>query len=98
MTQTINKSLVYIITLLLFFYSVKKYSQEVDQKSTMLISAMEKAHVSPIGINNELSNRIHSLFIESIDENGLYFLESDILFFNRFKPLHKKRLKCSSGW
>jgi carboxyl-terminal processing protease len=85
MVQKTNKIIVSIILLLLFFYPLKNYSQEVDQKSIMLISAMEKAHVSPVGINNKLSNRIHSLFLHSIDESGLYFLEKDILFFNNYR-------------
>lgn len=59
--------------------------QNSNYKINQIVSTLEYIHVEPIGINNELSQRIHSNFIDALDPYALIFIEDDIQFFGTFK-------------
>lgn len=59
--------------------------QNSNYKINQIVTALECSHFKPIGINDELSQRIHSNFINSLDAYTLIFTEDDIRLFNDFK-------------
>ena len=59
--------------------------QNSNYKINQIVTALEYSHVEPIGINNELSQRIHSNFINALDPYTLIFTEKDLQLFNTFK-------------
>ena len=57
-----------------------------DAYLTRLVAAIsERAHYSQLTINNESSIRILNEYIDTLDRNKMYFSQSDIIYFQRYK-------------
>ncbi len=59
-----------------------------DINTTMVndvVSLMEKHHYKPIAINDSFSLRVHTLFLEQLDDRGLFFTRKDLELFDNFK-------------
>ena len=67
--------------------SIPKYSIESeDAYLTRLVAAIsERAHYSQSMINNESSIKILNEYIDTLDRNKMYFSQSDIIYFQRYK-------------
>lgn len=59
--------------------------QNSNYKINQIVEALEYIHIKPIGVNDELSQRIHSNFIDVLDNYGLIFTKSDIQLFNQYQ-------------
>ena len=46
---------------------------------------IQKSHYSHISVDDELSSRVMDRYIESLDGNRMYLLESDIEFFESYR-------------
>ena len=46
---------------------------------------MQRGHFSPKIINNDLSEKLHTTFLEALDGQKRYFLKKDIIQFERYK-------------
>ena len=46
---------------------------------------IQKSHYSHISVDDELSSRVMDRYIESLDGNRMYLLESDIEFFENYR-------------
>tara|TARA_Y100001970_G_scaffold284449_1_gene401842 strand:- start:696 stop:2777 length:2082 start_codon:yes stop_codon:yes gene_type:complete len=57
-----------------------------DAYLTRLVAAIsERAHYSQSTINNESSIKILNEYIDTLDRNKMYFSQSDIIYFQRYK-------------
>ena len=57
-----------------------------DAYLTRLVAAIsERAHYSQSKINNESSIKILNEYIDTLDRNKMYFSQSDIIYFQRYK-------------
>ena len=57
-----------------------------DAYLTRLVAAIsERAHYSQSMINNESSIKILNEYIDTLDRNKMYFSQSDIIYFQRYK-------------
>jgi carboxyl-terminal processing protease len=74
-----------ILSVILAISSNYVIGQNSNYKINQIVSALEAIHVSPIGINDQLSQRIYSNFIEDLDMYTLIFTDSDIELFNIYK-------------
>jgi carboxyl-terminal processing protease len=74
-----------LLTVIILLEFTSGFSQSAGEKIIQIHQALESKHVAPVGCNNELSNRVFSIFIESTDPGGLIFLESDIDQFGGYK-------------
>ena len=74
-----------IISVIILINSNNAIGQNSNYKINQIVSALEVIHVSPIGINDVLSHRIHTNFIDALDPYTLIFTEGDIELFNEYK-------------
>ena len=83
------------INLFLLFFLVlnTSFSQNFETKINQIISVLEKKHVKPIGVNDELSERIYNEFIEAVDQSSIIFLAQDITEFSVFKTEIDNQIK-----
>ena len=57
-----------------------------DEYLTRLVTAIsERAHYSQSSVNNESSIEILNEYIDRLDQNKMYFSQSDIIYFQRYK-------------
>ena len=57
-----------------------------DQYLTRLVTAIsERAHYVQSSVNNESSIKILNEYIDRLDQNKMYFSQSDIIYFQRYK-------------
>jgi len=78
------KSKIYILIIILVNYQFV-LGQKEKNKINQIVSALEKVHISPLGINDEMSIRIYSEFIDAVDPMKLIFLQSDIEKFKKYE-------------
>ena len=57
-----------------------------DEYLTRLVTAIsERAHYAQSSVNNESSIKILNEYIDRLDQNKMYFSQSDIIYFQRYK-------------
>lgn len=62
---------------------------ELDSKIAQgTVRLLQAAHLSRHGVDEEMSKRLHQLFLESWDPWKRYFLQSDVDEFAKFEKLH----------
>ncbi|MDP2325652.1 MAG: hypothetical protein Q8N51_16730, partial [Gammaproteobacteria bacterium] len=55
------------------------------QVARMVTRFVERAHYSRLTVDDALSNATLRTYVETLDSNRHYFLQSDIAYFNRYK-------------
>ncbi len=65
--------------------SVLESDQRHRQISRMVTRFVERAHYSRVRVDDELSASVLDNYIESLDANKHYFLDSDIIYFSRYR-------------
>ena len=65
--------------------SVLESDQRHRQISRMVTRFVERAHYSRVRVDDELSASVLDNYIEALDANKHYFLESDITYFDRYR-------------
>src|SRR5437764_1502185 len=70
-----------------------------DARDRQIVSTVpqliEEAHLTRHKLDNEISGRLHRLFLEHWDPRKLFFLESDIEEFAGFENKHVKQIMAS---
>lgn len=56
-----------------------------ERIGNMVTEFIQRSHYMHINVDDELSSRVLDLFIESLDRNRIYLLESDIAYFEQFR-------------
>ncbi|MBL0328107.1 MAG: carboxy terminal-processing peptidase [Bacteroidetes bacterium] len=62
----------------LFTFSQTESQKRYAEQAFMVAKVLEKYHYKPQVLNNDLSAKLHSEFIQSLDPSGIYFTKSDI--------------------
>ena len=65
--------------------AVLESDQRHRQISRMVTRFVERAHYSRVRVDDELSELVLDNYIEALDANKHYFLESDIIYFDRYR-------------
>ena len=56
---------------------------------------LNKGHYSPSQINDQFSEEVYKNFLEGVDSRHLFFIQSDIDFFDSFKFIIDDQIKAS---
>ena len=89
------------ITILLFIAYIHSYvfSFNNPSKDKLLIEivsyVLNKGHYSPSQINDQFSEEVYKNFLEGVDSRHLFFIQSDIDFFDSFKFKIDDQIKAS---
>ena len=89
------------ITILLFIVYIHSYvfSFNNPSKDKLLIEivsyVLNKGHYSPSQINDQFSEEVFQNFLEGVDSRHLFFIQSDIDFFDSFKFKIDDQIKAS---
>ena len=89
------------ITILLFITYIHSYVFGFDNpsKDKLLIEivsyVLNKGHYSPSQINDQFSEEVYKNFLEGVDSRHLFFIQSDIDFFDSFKFKIDDQIKAS---
>ena len=89
------------ITILLFIVYIHSYvfSFNNPSKDKLLIEivsyVLNKGHYSPSQINDQFSEEVYKNFLEGVDSRHLFFIQSDIDFFDSFKFKIDDQIKAS---
>ena len=95
--HNIFKSTIYVCVLSLFRYNIYSNPNQdnvpkllelnaEDAYLTRLVTAIsERAHYAQSSVNNESSIKILNEYIDTLDQNKMYFSQSDIIYFQRYK-------------
>lgn len=59
-------------------------SDNTSQRIYMTYKVLEKYHYKPQTLNNDLSQKLNTEFIKTLDPKGLYFLDADIQEFKKW--------------
>jgi len=65
--------------------AILESDQRHRQISRMVTRFVERAHYSHVSIDDELSTSVLDNYLEALDANKHYFLESDIIYFARYR-------------
>jgi carboxyl-terminal processing protease len=65
--------------------SILESDQRHRQISRMVTRFVERAHYSRVRVDDELSRAVLENYVEALDANKHYFLESDITYFKRYR-------------
>ena len=88
-------------TILLFIISTHSYVLGFNNpsKDKLLIEivsyVLNKGHYSPSQINDQFSEEVYKNFLEGVDSRHLFFIQSDIDFFDSFKFKIDDQIKAS---
>ena len=89
------------ITILLFITYIHSYAFGFNNpsKDKLLIEivsyVLNKGHYSPSQINDQFSEEVYKNFLEGVDSRHLFFIQSDIDFFDSFKFKIDDQIKAS---
>ena len=89
------------ITILLFITYIHSYVLTFNNpsKDKLLIEivsyVLNKGHYSPSQINDQFSEEVYKNFLEGVDSRHLFFIQSDIDFFDSFKFKIDDQIKAS---
>ena len=89
------------ITILLFITYTHSYVLGFNNpsKDKLLIEivsyVLNKGHYSPSQINDQFSEEVYKNFLEGVDSRHLFFIQSDIDFFDSFKFKIDDQIKAS---
>ena len=89
------------ITILLFITYIHSYVFAFNNpsKDKLLIEivsyVLNKGHYSPSQINDQFSEEVYKNFLEGVDSRHLFFIQSDIDFFDSFKFKIDDQIKAS---
>ena len=81
--------IVAIVTIIIFgfLFSEEKFSD--PNKEKLLIEVVkyvvEKGHYSTLDINDDISEKIYNTYLEQLDAQKRFFLQSDIRQFEKYK-------------
>jgi carboxyl-terminal processing protease len=84
------KNKYWIILICLILFNIKLLCQSSDSYCSMsrtLSNILEKYHYQPITSKSELSKRVYSLFVQSLDPHSLYFMAADTNILALCKPI-----------
>ena len=89
--------IVAIFAIILFGFSFKGKKFSDPNKEKLLIEVVkyvvEKGHYSSLDINDEISKKIYDTYIEQLDAQKRFFLQSDIRQFEKYKYKLDDQLK-----
>ena len=89
--------IVAIVAIILFGFSFKGKKFSDPNKEKLLIEVVkyvvEKGHYSSLDINDEISKKIYDTYIEQLDAQKRFFLQSDIRQFEKYKYKLDDQLK-----
>ena len=89
--------IVAIVAVILFGFSFKGNFFSDPNKEKLLIEVVkyvvEKGHYSSLDINDEISKKIYDTYIEQLDAQKRFFLQSDIRQFEKYKYKLDDQLK-----
>ena len=81
--------IVAIVAIILFGFSFSEYKFSDPNKEKLLIEVVkyvvEKGHYSTLDINDDISEKIYNTYLEQIDAQKRFFLQSDIRQFEKYK-------------
>ena len=89
------------ITILLFIVYIHSYvfgfnNPSKDKLLIEIVSyVLNKGHYSPSQINDQFSEEVYKNFLEGVDSRHLFFIQSDIDFFDSFKFKIDDQIKAS---
>ena len=79
-------SAVFIIIFFLFGFKNKEVNPDKDKLLIEIISyVLERGHYNPKEINDDFSEKVYEKYIESIDGQHRFLLDSDIKTFSKYK-------------
>ncbi|MFL2604381.1 MAG: carboxy terminal-processing peptidase [Flavobacteriaceae bacterium] len=88
-------------TILFFLTYISSYVSDFDNpsKDKLLIEivsyVLNKGHYSPSQINDQFSEEVYKNFLDGVDSRHLFFIQSDIDFFDSFKFEIDDQIKTS---
>ena len=88
-------------TILFFLTYISSYVSDLDNpsKDKLLIEivsyVLNKGHYSPSQINDQFSEEVYKNFLDGVDSRHLFFIQSDIDFFDSFKFEIDDQIKTS---
>ncbi len=89
----------FLLTALLFFSYSSTYDFSNPSKDKLLIEivsyVLNKGHYSPSKINDQFSEEVYKNFINGIDSRHLFFIKSDIEFFDSYRFEIDDQIKSS---
>lgn len=89
--------IVVVIAIILFGFSFSSKNFADPNKEKLLIEVVkyvvEKGHYSSIDINDEISEKIYNTYIDQLDAQKRFFLQSDIRQFEKYKYKLDDQLK-----
>ena len=89
--------IVVVIAIILFGFSFSSKKFADPNKEKLLIEVVkyvvEKGHYSSIDINDEISEKIYNTYIDQLDAQKRFFLQSDIRQFEKYKYKLDDQLK-----
>lgn len=59
--------------------------QRHENIAGLVAQIIQKSHYNEVDVDDELSSRVLDFYIENLDRNRMYFLASDIEFFDRYR-------------
>ena len=81
--------IVAIVTIILFGFSFSEEKFSDPNKEKLLIEVVkyvvEKGHYSTLDINDDISEKIYNTYLEQLDAQKRFFLQSDIRQFEKYK-------------
>lgn len=76
-----NKKLLYLIPVLsiaLFSYTYLAVSEKDEAIDQLLVQSLNSIHYSPMEINDKFSEKVYKLYLQRLDYNKKFLLQSDI--------------------
>ena len=81
--------IVAIVAIILFGFSFSEDKFSDPNKEKLLIEVVkyvvEKGHYSTLDINDDISEKIYNTYLEQLDAQKRFFLQSDIRQFQKYK-------------
>ena len=81
--------IVAIVAIILFGFSFSEEKFSDPNKEKLLIEVVkyvvEKGHYSTLDINDDISEKIYNTYLEQLDAQKRFFLQSDIRQFEKYK-------------
>ena len=81
--------IVAIVAIILFGFSFSEEKFSDPNKEKLLIEVVkyvvEKGHYSTLDINDDISEKIYNTYLEQIDAQKRFFIQSDIRQFEKYK-------------
>ena len=81
--------IVAIVAIILFGFSFSEEKFSDPNKEKLLIEVVkyvvEKGHYSKLDINDDISEKIYNTYLEQLDAQKRFFLQSDIRQFEKYK-------------